>query len=340
MTAIDIKDWKEFELGFLFNIVKGSRLTKAEMKEGETRFIGSSSMNNGCTALVGNQKGVHEGNAITVCYNGSVGETFYQDQPFLASDDVNILYPKFKMSKNIALFLAPIIKKTSGKYGFNYKWKKEIMIKEKIPLPVDSQGEPDWEYMENYMSKVLEESETSLRSLRQAYKDKRKIDTTKWKSFKVSEIFDCQTTTALTVAEAEKEGNVPYITRSAINNGCSSHVKNVISKINKGNCITIGAEGKFAFYQEKEFLAGIKIYTLRLKNRILTKKIALFLCTILNEKAYRYSYNEARILKAIEGEEIYLPSNIKGEPDWSYMEKYIKEITAISSATLASITTV
>ena len=42
-------------------------------------------------------------NKITVCYNGSVGETFYQDQPFLASDDVNVLYPKFDMTKEIRL---------------------------------------------------------------------------------------------------------------------------------------------------------------------------------------------------------------------------------------------
>lgn len=46
-------------------------------------------MNNGCTAMVGNTENMHPANTIIVCYNGSVGETFYQDRPFLASDDIN-----------------------------------------------------------------------------------------------------------------------------------------------------------------------------------------------------------------------------------------------------------
>ena len=107
MAKIDTSDWKEFTIGRLFKVVKGTRLTKAHMTPGDIRFIGSSAMNNGCTAMVCNTENMHPANTITVCYNGSVGETFYQDQPFLASDDVNVLYPKFDMSKEIALFIVP-----------------------------------------------------------------------------------------------------------------------------------------------------------------------------------------------------------------------------------------
>ena len=110
MTKIDISEWKPFAIGNIFDVIKGTRLTKAHMKSGDIRFIGSSSMNNGCTSLVGNTENMHPANTITVCYNGSVGETFYQDEPFLASDDVNVLYPKFNMNRNIALFIAPLIK--------------------------------------------------------------------------------------------------------------------------------------------------------------------------------------------------------------------------------------
>ena len=102
MTKIDISEWKPFAIGNIFDVIKGTRLTKAHMKSGDIRFIGSSSMNNGCTSLVGNTENMHPANTITVCYNGSVGETFYQDEPFLASDDVNVLYPKFNMNRNIA----------------------------------------------------------------------------------------------------------------------------------------------------------------------------------------------------------------------------------------------
>lgn len=154
---VDTREWASFALGALFNIVKGKRLTKAEMKSGETPFIGSSALNNGCTAMIGNDKNQHPENTITVCYNGSVGETFYQNKPYIASDDVNVLYPKFTMNRQIALFIVPLIKGISSRYDYIDKWKKEAMEADKIYLPIDKTGQPDWAYMEEYMRKVEEQ---------------------------------------------------------------------------------------------------------------------------------------------------------------------------------------
>lgn len=159
---VDTREWNSFVIGTLFNIVKGKRLTKAEMKSGETPFIGSSALNNGCTAMIGNDKNQHPENTITVCYNGSVGETFYQDQPYIASDDVNVLYPKFTMNRQIALFIVPLIKGVSSRYDYIDKWKKEAMEADKIYLPVDKNGDPDWDYMEEYMKMVQGKTENVL----------------------------------------------------------------------------------------------------------------------------------------------------------------------------------
>lgn len=161
---VDTRGWGSFALGTLFNIVKGKRLTKAEMKSGETPFIGSSALNNGCTAMIGNDKNQHPENTITVCYNGSVGETFYQDQPYIASDDVNVLYPKFTMNRQIALFIVPLIKGVSSRYDYIDKWKKEAMEADKIYLPVDKNGDPDWDYMEEYMKMVQRKTENATPS--------------------------------------------------------------------------------------------------------------------------------------------------------------------------------
>ena len=159
---VDTREWASFALGALFNIVKGKRLTKAEMKSGETPFIGSSGLNNGCTAMIGNDKNQHPENTITVCYNGSVGEAFYQNKPYIASDDVNVLYPKFTMNRQIALFIVPLIKGVSSRYDYIDKWKKEAMEADKIYLPVDKTGQPDWAYMEEYMRKVEEKAKNVL----------------------------------------------------------------------------------------------------------------------------------------------------------------------------------
>lgn len=170
MKKIDTRKWGAFPIGTLFDIKKGSRLTKAQMVEGDIRYIGSSALNNGQTASIGNDERLHPSNTITVCYNGSVGETFYQDERFWASDDVNVLYPKFAMSKNIAFFIIPIIKKVGQQYSYNDKWVLEEMKADKINLPITELGEPDWEYMDTYMSEVFRESEGCLENLRAVLK--------------------------------------------------------------------------------------------------------------------------------------------------------------------------
>lgn len=165
---IKINNWQDFSLGGesgLFNIVKGTRLTKANMKEGNINFIGSSAINNGVTNHISNSERVHPANLITVSYNGSIGEAFYQNEPFWASDDVNVFYPKFEQNFEIAMFLIPLIRKVGEKYKFVDKWKLEDMCNDKIKLPVNKNSEPDWEYMENYMKNIIANCESKLDDL-------------------------------------------------------------------------------------------------------------------------------------------------------------------------------
>ena len=166
---IDCRHWKEFLLGGangLFYIKKGSRLTKADMKDGNIHFIGATSFNNGITNLISNNGKLHPKNTITVNYNGSVGEAFYQNDKFWASDDVNVLYPKFHMNKNIALFIIPLIKFAGLSYKFIDKWKLEDMENTIIYLPVDEKGNPDWNYMESYITQLKEKAIKRLNNIK------------------------------------------------------------------------------------------------------------------------------------------------------------------------------
>ena len=166
-SSVDISTWKNFEIGSLFDIVKGTRLTKANMKSGDIRFIGSSALNNGWTTSIKNDEHLHPANTLTVCYNGSVGETFYQDEPFWASDDVNVLYPKFEMNEHIGMFIAPLIRSVGQRYAFVDKWRMEVMEHGEIRLPVDKEGIPDWAYMDSFMSTALRECELALTSIKE-----------------------------------------------------------------------------------------------------------------------------------------------------------------------------
>jgi hypothetical protein len=142
--------WQLFVLGELFEVKKGKRLTKANMKPGQTPFIGSTDSNNGITARV-EQCPIHAGNTISLSYNGSVAEAFYQPFPFWATDDVNVLYPRFDMTPAIALFLCTVIRQEKYRYNYGRKWHLERMRESVIKLPVTPTGDPDWPFMEHYI---------------------------------------------------------------------------------------------------------------------------------------------------------------------------------------------
>ena len=166
--SIDTSNWKTFAISDLFDVVKGSRLTKAEMREGNICYVGASSFNNGITAYISNNQHIHPANTLTVCYNGSdIGRTFYQSKPYWATDDVNVLYPKFPRNEKIALFFAPIIKKIGGLHEYDDKWKKEDMERDLIKLPVTEDGSPDFEYMESYISQIEKRSSEKIYLLSQ-----------------------------------------------------------------------------------------------------------------------------------------------------------------------------
>lgn len=153
-AALASRKWKSFNLASLFDILKGQRLTKANMLPGELPYIGASDTSNGVTARIG-QLAIHDGGTISVSYNGSVAESFYQPVPYWATDDVNVLYPKgFKLTPATALFICTIIR--MEKYRFNYgrKWHLERMRESVIKLPATKFGEPDWAYMESYIKSL------------------------------------------------------------------------------------------------------------------------------------------------------------------------------------------
>lgn len=150
---LNIEKWEEFCLGDIFDIKKGKRLTSEDQTDGETPYIGAIDSNNGVTNYIG-QKAIHNGNTISLSYNGSVGEAFYQPKPFWATDDVNVLYfrPQNNIifNKYIALFFCAVLRQEKYRYSYGRKWVLESMRTTTIKLPAND-GKPDYAFMERYM---------------------------------------------------------------------------------------------------------------------------------------------------------------------------------------------
>lgn len=166
-----LKETAKFKISDVFDLYKGKRLIKAEHICGNTPFIGSTDSNNGVTGYIG-QKPIFSGNAITISYNGSVGQVFYQEKDFWASDDINVLYLKnHVLNASLYGYLSGALKKAGSKFSYSYKWNLERMKETLIVLPIqtDSQNNPiidskhiyhpdgyvpDWTYMEKYIRAI------------------------------------------------------------------------------------------------------------------------------------------------------------------------------------------
>ncbi len=151
VPALDPDHWHPFRYDELFEIEKGTRLTKQDQTPGSTPFIGSSRMNNGVTAHIG-QTPAHPAGCITVSYNGSVAEAFYQPHPFFATDDVNVFYSRHgSLTVEARLFICALIRREAYRYNYGRKWSLEGMKSSRIKLPVTKGGQPDWQWMTSYI---------------------------------------------------------------------------------------------------------------------------------------------------------------------------------------------
>jgi len=147
--------WKRFRLSDLFELRKGKRLTKANLlnRPGTIPFIGAIDSNNGVSGSV--DAAIHQGGTITVNYNGAgVADAFYQATDFWASDDVNVLYPKFEISPAVALFIATVIRREKYRFSYGRKWHLERMRESEIFLPANRQGLPDFDFMKSYIESM------------------------------------------------------------------------------------------------------------------------------------------------------------------------------------------
>lgn len=159
VASFDTTVWKWFQLGGddgLFEIRKGKRLTSDDQTEGDTPYIGAIDSNNGVSNRIG-QNPIHDGNTISLSYNGSVGEAFYQPTSYWATDDVNALYlrPEYgTLCPATGLFVCSVLKHDRYRYSYGRKWTLDNMNATKIKLPATSDGKPDWQWMENYIKSL------------------------------------------------------------------------------------------------------------------------------------------------------------------------------------------
>jgi restriction endonuclease S subunit len=148
-------NWKDFKLGELFEISGSKRTPITTLKdtygEGKFPYVTTQATNNGIGGFFNFAN--NKGNVLTID-SAVVGYCSYQELDYSASDHVERLEPKFKLNKYIALFLTTIINKESYRYNYGRKANQGRIKDMIIKLPFTTYGEPDFEFMENYVKSL------------------------------------------------------------------------------------------------------------------------------------------------------------------------------------------
>ncbi|MBR5227957.1 MAG: restriction endonuclease subunit S [Clostridia bacterium] len=162
------ENWGRFVIEDLFDVKRPAARSQSDYEEGEIPFVASGNYNNGVLKYLmpKDNEVLEKGNCITV--SPVDGSSFYQKEDFLgrggAGSSIILLYNENLNEKN-GIFIATIIRKICNKYGYSDMGSKESIRKEIIKLPVDDEGNPDWSYMEQYMTKLLSRTKSKLSCL-------------------------------------------------------------------------------------------------------------------------------------------------------------------------------
>lgn len=335
MRHLTSKTWKEFRLEAIFDIDKGRYLKKGLMISGDTPHISAKSRDNGISKFIGNQA-LYSGNKLTV---GKIDlSTFYQPHKFYCSHDVSVL-SNDKLNEYSALFISYIIKRQGNKYSYGRQAQMNVVKRETIVLPVNSENEEilEWDFMHNTIKELITIKKTIYKSyLKNKMKNLKfshviSIQEKEWKEFFISGsegIFSINSTLngidKNKLEISSEEGIYPYITRTEYNNGINLFINKQNRKyiINEGNVITIGLDTQTVFYQPTPFYTGQNIQILH--NCHIDEFTALFIIPLLKKQMEKFNWGgNGATLSRLNRTKVMLPVNKHGLPDWDYMKQFI-----------------
>lgn len=149
-----------------------------------------------------------------------------------------------------------------------------------------------------------------------------------WKWFPYTKIFDLFSESFISISDAELiPGKYPFISTGSANNGVACFTDISEAKTYPAGCITVASSGNAGetFYQPVDFKVTNMVIILKPKF-IFNIYIGLFLATLIYKEKYKYSYGRKAGLERLRDSCLKLPIDNNGNPDWSYMENFIKSL--------------
>lgn len=344
MQSLDEKTWKQLSAfcdGAPLHIettnssIDGIRLI--DDGEKSVPYITRSDANNGLARFVSAKNyefGSDDGGCITVGLDTQTA--FYQPYKFVTGQNVQVITGE-NVSEDVAQFLVPILRQQMTA-KFNWGGNGATLGRMKrlsVMLPVTDSGEPDYEYMAEY----ARQKRNAMLAKYRTYVEERiaklgevaeipALDEKEWREFRIGNLFEVSRPSARN-KDSYELGDIPFVASGSMNNGVMKLCTPLEGEtLDKGCCITVSPVDGSTFFQPIDFLgrggAGSSILMLRCEGLNLHR--GQFMARAIQQTCSKYTYGHMGNKDSIKRERIMLPVADSGEPDYEYMEQYVKNM--------------
>lgn len=306
-------------------------------------FYGQATSNNGIISYESLNENVlnNKDGLPTILIHSNNQNIVYLETPFYLKDGhgaTSVLQADF-LTEKIALFIMTCIKKViTKKFSYNEKATKIALKNTEIELPVTDDDNLDLEYMESYVKSLEDKCRKELiaylsitgldnynitdneEKIVELY-NKNQIQTHK---FKISELFISENGD-FDIQQKHINGQGFYVVSSGEQNCGIIGKTDIKAKILNKNTITIDMFGNANFRDyEYKMVTHARVFSLKLKDRELTKEEGLYFTAIFNKLKKIFSYSEMASWNKIKNMEIKLPIVTNNTIDYDFINKYIR----------------
>lgn len=333
-------EWGEFEIGKIFSIENCKCSNVSILENGNMPYVGATNRNNGVLKFVKPvEKLITKGNCIAfICDGeGSVGYSIYKSEDFIGSTTVKVGRAD-SLNKYTASFIITIADTVRSKYNFGFKRNETHLKKERVLLPINLKKEPDFAFMEQYMrqkeniklSKLQNHISKRIEQVKE-FKQVEPLNQKEFGEFEIGKLFNLFPGKSKGLNHLGKiSSGINYLGATNLNNGVLAYVdsKGYEEMIQKGNSIAFIRNGEgsmgFSIYKAEDFIATSDISVGYSEN--LNREIGLFITTIADRIRGKYNFGYKRSDTRLKKEKLQLPIDQNGQPDYEYMENFIKKL--------------
>jgi type I restriction modification DNA specificity protein len=158
------------------------------------------------------------------------------------------------------------------------------------------------------------------------------LDPGGWRYFQLQDLFSIERGRGPRKKDLDGGGTTPFVRSSDSHNGWTGFT--TMSPCHPGNTIGVNRNGSVgeAFYQPISFCSteDVHIFTPKFE---MNPFIALFLTVLIRRERYRFGYGRKWGIERMNQTRIKLPVVEDGQPNWKFMERYVKSLPFSSQVT-------